>query len=387
MKVLYILQSTSIHGGAHVSFMTMLESLLSKGVMPIVVVPDENGIYNIIRERGIPIKAITYYKGVFPDNNTVKQRIAYLPRLILMVIMNYIAIIKLSSYALKKKVDLIHSNSTVISIGCAIAHRIHVPHIWHVREYGDKDFNLKYYPTSKRFHKLLQEKSYSICITRGIQEHHQLRNNHNSVVIYNPIDFNIDITYKKEPFFLFVGAVTYSKGIEDVISAFGMFHKQIPESSFALKIVGSCSEGYRFSLMKLVSSLGIQDKVYFEGVSDDVARYYKKTSAFIMASYSEGFGRVTAEAMLSGALVIGRNTAGTKEQFDLGVQEIGEEIGLRYNSVDELCKIMINIATDDYATYHQMINRGYTVAGRLYSAEHHADSVLRMYDFALMNTI
>ena len=44
--------------------------------------------------------------------------------------------------------------------------------------------------------------------------------------------------------------------------------------------------------------------------------------------------------MYNHCLVIGRNTAGTKEQFDNGLDQTGEEIGLRFDSDLELKTLM-----------------------------------------------
>lgn len=55
-----------------------------------------------------------------------------------------------------------------------------------------------------------------------------------------------------------------------------------------------------------------------------------KAQALIVASRFEGFGFITTEAMWNDCLVIGKNIAGTKEQFDNGVAETGHEIGLRF---------------------------------------------------------
>ena len=52
----------------------------------------------------------------------------------------------------------------------------------------------------------------------------------------------------------------------------------------------------------------------------------------IVPSKCEGFGLVTVEGMLNGSLVVGKDTGGTKEQFDNGKSFCGKEIGLRYNT-------------------------------------------------------
>ena len=53
MNVVYILNSTYALGGASKSFMSMLEGLKNKGVKPIVVVPDHEGLCKILHKKGI----------------------------------------------------------------------------------------------------------------------------------------------------------------------------------------------------------------------------------------------------------------------------------------------------------------------------------------------
>ena len=55
------------------------------------------------------------------------------------------------------------------------------------------------------------------------------------------------------------------------------------------------------------------DNVKFLGIRKDIYSLMKNAMALVVSSPSEGFGFITVEAMLNGCLVIGRNTAGTKE--------------------------------------------------------------------------
>ena len=70
--------------------------------------------------------------------------------------------------------------------------------------------------------------------------------------------------------------------------------------------------------------------------------------------------------MFYGTLVIGRNTAGTKEQFDNGVKYSGDEIGLRFLTIDDLVKCMQNAIKNDYNDY---IKRANATVNVLYSFE------------------
>ena len=53
MKILYILNSTLTLGGATKSFLILLDGIIGKGFSPTVVVPNENGIYKQLRQRGV----------------------------------------------------------------------------------------------------------------------------------------------------------------------------------------------------------------------------------------------------------------------------------------------------------------------------------------------
>ena len=39
--------------------------------------------------------------------------------------------------------NFIHTNSSVTNLGGYLSNKMKIPHIWHIREYGQDDFNLK----------------------------------------------------------------------------------------------------------------------------------------------------------------------------------------------------------------------------------------------------
>ena len=382
MKVLYILQSSVIHGGAHKSFMSMVTELIPLGVSPIVVLPDNRGLSKELRNKGIRTFIIPFKTGRYPTFSTVKSKILFIPRLLQMLILNSLAVKSLRQFVRNNDIDIIHSNSTVINIGFLVSSKTDIPHVWHIREYGDSDFKIHYFPSSKVLHNRLRcEKSFSISITEDVCRHHGLLNNSNSVVIYNPIDYPIvDVkTNNKKHVFLYVGSLSENKGTADVIKAFANFIELYPENDYVLKIIGKGSSKYVEYCKRLVDEYNLSKKVFFMGVVDNVRPFYQEAIAFIMPSYSEGFGRVTAEAMLSGTLVIGRDTAGTKEQFDKGLSLTGNEIGLRFNVINELSSLMLKVAKSDLTTFLPLVENGQRVAYELYSSIKHAQNVMNFY--------
>ena len=86
----------------------------------------------------------------------------------------------------EEKPDLIHTNVGVIQEGYFVAKFLRIPHVWHLREYQDKDFNLQVLPSLKTFRKMLQ-KSNVITITEDIQKYFGLYNISTARNIYNGI--------------------------------------------------------------------------------------------------------------------------------------------------------------------------------------------------------
>ena len=83
--------------------------------------------------------------------------------------------------------------------------------------------------------------------------------------------------------------------------------------------------------------------------------------------------------MFSGCLVIGNNVAGTKEQFDNGLELTGEEIALRYTAEAQLVQHLIDVTNNPIEQYEPIILRGQEVVRQLYTAEMHVEQVYDLY--------
>jgi glycosyltransferase involved in cell wall biosynthesis len=277
--------------------------------------------------------------------------------------------------------DIIHTNVSVTAIGYYVARLLHIPHIWHIREYADKDFNFHYFPSKKiKLSRYKHPNSYTICITKDIQQHHELDMWSNSAVIYNGIFSQKELFYQKhkQRYFLFAGRLEEAKGILPLIDAYADYCKEI-DSPLPLHIAGSGTNQYMKLIQNKISQYNIQDHIVFLGMRNDILSLYREAIAIIVPSISEGFGRVTAEAMFAGCLVIGNDTAGTKEQFDIGLEITGEEIGLRYTTRKLLIQHMINVTSTPFDTFVPMILRGQKTATALYSTEQHAKHIYEFY--------
>ena len=384
MTVLYVLISTGPYGGATKSFMLLLKGVLKAGLNVIVVVPDTNGIYSTLCEMGIKVVVVPSKGNTWTGARNLKQRILYIPRQIGRIVINCKAKRKILNLLKNERIDIVHSNNTVTYMGRYVAEHLNIPHIYHVREYGDKDFGLRYFPTNRSFHKHLEAPGvYTICITKDIQKHHGLSDNDRSAVVYNGIIDNrigLNTGMKGRASLLYAGRIEPAKGLLELVKAYSQYVKQVPHP-LQLIVAGQVTvPGYMHDIDELIKRNNLGEYIKFVGQSGNMPELYKKSKAIVVSSEFEGFGRCMPEAMSYGCLVIGRNTGGTKEQFDNGLSLSGKEIGFRYNDRKELVEALLHIDRIHEEEYVALQHSAYNVVSKLYSVENYVKSVLAIYD-------
>jgi UDP-N-acetylglucosamine:LPS N-acetylglucosamine transferase len=183
MRVLYILNSTLPTGGATKAIMGIVPLLQEKGVKPIFLMPDQEGIYRTLIEQGYDTISIPFKMSIYPDMKNKKDLITFLPKLACRIIINILALYKIRKLVKILKPDIIHTNTSVVSLGRMAAKSIGVPHIQHIREYGVKEFSIIYFPSWRFVHKQIRNhNTFNICITKDIQRHHGLNQSNSDVI-------------------------------------------------------------------------------------------------------------------------------------------------------------------------------------------------------------
>lgn len=382
MNVLYFLNSTYALGGASKSFVIMLDGLMKKGIYPIVVLPDRGGLYDDLARRGVEVIAVTYRINTYPHVRSPKDFLLFLPRLLARRWVNRRAVRRLSAALHERQIALIHTNVSVVDIGFRLSRRFHVPHIYHIREYGDLDFGETYFPSWKAFHDTLSaHESYAICITKGILFHHHLQGSADARVIYNGLEPVAPDTgnVASSGYFLYVGRVEAAKGLDMLLEAYRAYWQGSSKRT-PLWIVGDRkNDVYNIRLDEFIKVHELKGYVLFLGGRKDVHALMRKAKAIIIPSRMEAFGRCMAEAMLDRCLVIGHDTGGTKEQFDNGLQLTGKEIGLRFGSTGELARIMGKMDMLPSDNFREMVERAYRTACAFYSVEGYVSNVYEFY--------
>lgn len=380
MKVLYVLTDTNVHSGATKSFITLLKGCLNNGIECTVVVPDDNGIYVTLKNMGVKVFYVPYKNTILPPFTSWKDRMMFLPLFIKKQLDNYLGYRSLLKICKKYTPDIIHTNTTITNIGYSCSRKLCIPHVWHVREYGDIDFGFRD-PFKQR--RLLHKNNYRIVITKDIARHLGIENSLNTVIIYNGIQIkgpsypNNGQSVERGNFFLYAGRLELGKGILELLNAYNEYVNKVVDP---LNLYVAGDGILKNAVIDFVNKHSLNNKVRLLGSVDNIVDYMKIAKAVVVPSLSEGFGRVMAEAMFSRCIVIGNNTGGTKEQFDNGVELTGAEIGFRYNNNKELVSIMQMVSSSDEKFLDLYRGRASDVVNKLYTPEVYVREVNALYD-------
>lgn len=276
--------------------------------------------------------------------------------------------------------DIVHCNCGPLTFSLKVCEKNDIPHVWHLREYICLDMKMHVIPTLSLFRKKIKQKgNYCIAITKGIFDYFELQEGKDKVIYDGVFDIPQQkkfIDYAKEGYILAAGRIEPAKGTLMLLDAFCKFHKNYPQIKLLLA-GGFSNPQYSEQCKAFVSDNKLEDCVSFLGERKDVYQLMQKAKFIVVASPSEGFGFITAEAMLNSCLVIGRNTAGTKEQLDKGLLITGEEIGLRFETTAELVEQMEYALANPHT---QMREKAFKVVTENYTIQAHIQNLISFYN-------
>jgi len=112
---------------------------------------------------------------------------------------------------------------------------------------------------------------------------------------------------KGAPVILFVGRLTYDKGICELTRAFLQLEKQIPD--IRLLLVGTFEEGDPLP-QEIRNRLETHERVILAGPVNDPAPYYAISDVLVLPSHREGLPTVVLEAHAAGKAVVGAAVTG-----------------------------------------------------------------------------
>lgn len=334
MKILYITHYSSFYG-ANRSLFQLMKEIKEKGNEIAVLTPDDGEFYKACKKKGIICFASKFYNFLTNQKSKLKN-------IVKMQLNHYL--FKKAFINIKKSFhpDIIHVNSSLSNIGVYLANRFNCKLVWHIREYGDVDYNLHYTYSLDKVLNIYEKANRIIFISNDLQRNYEIEKfKHkfpNSIVIYNGISNDYSIENNKDCDiinFLICGVISPQKNQIEVIKACKeLLNRDV--KNFRLYIVGDGPNEYVNSIKQYVEENSLQDYVIFVGYQKDVKPYLKLCHWGIMPSNREAFGRTTVEYGFAGLPVIANDSGANPEIIHNGINGYI----YKHNDVDALCNLM-----------------------------------------------
>lgn len=341
MTVIYVFH-TFLMGGATLSMLQLILDLREKGLVePIVVVPKRNNIrskwtlYEELSKHKIKCYAYRYYW--YEDTTWIA---ALIKNVLNFVLFPFII------HSLKHvKADMVHSASSVINLGAKISRKKMIPHIWHLREFGDKDFHYRYPFGQNCYKHLLQEAERYIAISKVIAVHYQkMIPSSKTRIVYNGVKPPSERFYAGHDGetlnICLVGRLMPAKNQMMAVKAVDLLVNQRGYTGFHLYLIGEGKEDYIKKLRNVIDDFKLNEYITLTGEKQNISQVLSNMDIGLMLSECEAFGRVTVEYMMHGLAVIASDTGANLELVKNG--ETGFIV--KYNDIEALVDSIIELS-------------------------------------------
>lgn len=374
ITVLYIIDYGTV-GGATQAFVWLMHQVKELGVKPIVVTGKYNELNKKLENEGIQTISAGHYTAIdFINFKNLRWPYRLVKRIIKYHVHEYFAIKILEREVDFTKIDIIHTNSARNTLGCRLSKRYGIPHIVHIREFGDKDFDcIKLTPN---YVSILNHYSTKfLSVSNAVRDYWNSKGilpEKNQTIYdginYEDINVSSDDDKKKKTLKMVInGGVGLPKGQHLVIDAMVLLPQNIRDN-ITLDIAGWGDEYYIKSFMEVAKNAGFDSQVNYLGAIDDVHQRLGDSQIGLMCSRSEGFGLVTAEYMHGRLGVIASNAGANPELIEDGVtgllfesgnaQSLADCIIRLYNDRDLLIKVSNSAQAKARMMFTQQKNAG-----------------------------
>ena len=141
------------------------------------------------------------------------------------------------------------------------------------------------------------------------------------------------------PWVLAVGGLIFRKGFDDLIDAMAIINRK-----FRCQLIILGKGQLKAALLEHANAVGLADRVFLPGVTQNPYAFMSKCSAFVLSSTGEGFPAVLVEAMACGAPVVATRCPTGPEEI---VQNGEDGLLVPMNDPASMADAIEKILTDD----------------------------------------
>lgn len=323
IKVLYITPSADLYG-SDVCLLEMVKRLDRKIFVPFVVLPYKGDLLTELSQlKGIKTEIL--------DLAVMRKKYMHPLRFFIFVWKFFLSSLTLYQLAKKHRIDIIHSNSSMLQVGGVAAFCTGTPHVWHVREITSRPKILNAFLSI-----ILPRLSTKIlCITKAVKDSFISLDGfkEKAGILYDSLDLtpypnirNLQTLKKElgiEDGFQVVGTVgriNFTKGHQVLLEAAEKVLQSFPRTVFL--IVGGADKKFGHhpvleELKNSVKRIRVERNVIFTGFRRDVWEIISLMDIFVLPSVKpEGLGLSLVQAMALEKPVIATAQGGPLEIID-----------------------------------------------------------------------
>jgi len=278
--------------------------------------------------------------------------------------------------------DVIVTNTMVIPWGAITASFLGKPHVWFVREFGEKDHSLKpFLPIDTTLNVI--KKLSALIVTNSDAVRKALFPNMSSkkvLTVYPYVNIPSTALHQDEGNYfaranstrlIMSASVHEGKGQKDAILA---VRELVPRGrDVELIIMGDCSTDYAEHLKTIAREEKLGEHVKFIDFKENPYLIMNQADIVLVCSRNEAFGRVTVEGMLLKKPVIGTSTGGTLELIKDGLNGLLYEPG-NYEQLAD--KVEYLIEHKDEA--NELAENGYKFAKKTFTRSKFGGKVYKL---------
>ena len=222
-----------------------------------------------------------------------------------------------------KRFDLIHSNGSVFSLGAFLSRIKRCPHVWHLREFGNLDYDLVPLMGKRYEHWVYKYGDVFVAISKAIKTYYSnIIPSSKIVLVYNgillPDTVEIAMHQNMKVQFCIVGLLTEAKNQLESIHAANLLVNDWGITSFHLSLIGYEDILYKEKICSCIKKYRLENYISLLGERDNVGMLLANEDVGLMLSQNEAFGRVTIEYMMHGLAVIASDTGANPEILENG---------------------------------------------------------------------
>jgi glycosyltransferase involved in cell wall biosynthesis len=298
----------------------LIEALETRGVQCHAIVPYRGSLLDAFDAKRVPYSISYFRPWCWSAGQPLWDRVLKKP------VVHVVRAIGLARIVRATRCDVVITNTSTVCEGAIAARILGIPHVTHVREYGDPGYGLDYELGMGFSMRVLSALSKRVVFNSRTLAAHFIRQVPpvRARVVYNAVLVpEIGGTPESAParpdrsfVCLLVGNVVRAKGHEDAIRALGELARR--GRDVQLRFLGRPHAEEDRRLDALIHALGLGDRVERVGHSANPFPYYLEADAVLVCSRKEAFGRVAIEAMKLGRAVIAASAGGAPEQIQDG---------------------------------------------------------------------